>query len=154
VTDNTTRQNPGHGIALLGNTTATLSGGRITQNGFHEISLDDEATAIIGLEDAAELVVSHNFAAGMFVTDNGASAQINSGHIRFEVNGTGTWFGPVTDVLVDADGLDDADEATQGTDPHRDDTDGDGLRDRFETRYGFNPWTRAMASALTRTAMG
>jgi hypothetical protein len=138
--ENTVRQNGGHGIALFAGTTATISGGRITENGGHGIVLGEGTTATIGLEGAAELIVSHNGAAGIFVRDDGASAQMNSGRIRFEANRTGAHVG-VTDVLVDADGdgLDDTDEATRDTDPHRDDTDGDGLRDGFEVRYGFNP---------------
>jgi hypothetical protein len=49
--------------------------------------------------------------------------------------------GPVTDVIVDADGdgLDDADETVRGTDPRQPDTDGDGLRDGFEVQYGLDP---------------
>jgi hypothetical protein len=138
--ENTVRQNGEHGIALFAGTTATISGGRITENAVHGIVLGEGATATIGLEGAVELIVSHNGAAGIFVRDDGASAQINSGRIRFEANRTEAHVG-VTDVLVDADGdgLDDADEATRGTNPRDPDTDGDGLRDGFETRHGFNP---------------
>jgi parallel beta-helix repeat protein len=138
--ENTVRQNLGNGISLQRHTTATISGGHITQNALHGIFLGEGATATIGLEDAAELVVRHNFAAGIFVLDDGSFAQINSGRLRVEANRTGTLVG-VTDVLVDADadGLDDAGEASRGTDPSEPDTDGDGLLDSFETRYGFDP---------------
>ena len=138
--ENTVRQNGGHGMALFAGTTATINGGRITQNGVHGIVLSEGATATIGLDSAAELVVSHNGAAGIFVTDDGSSAQINSGRIRFAANRTGAHVG-VTDVLIDldADGLDDADEAIRGINPRDPDTDGDGLRDGFETRHGFDP---------------
>jgi parallel beta-helix repeat protein len=139
--ENTLRQNFGHGISLLGNTTATISGGLITQNESHGIFLSEGATATIGLDGVAELVVRHNGAAGIFVLDDGSSAQINSGRIRFEANRNEKWVGPVTDVIVDADGdgLDDADEAAQGTDPRDPDTDGDGLSDSFEASYGLDP---------------
>ncbi|MEP7012168.1 MAG: hypothetical protein ABJC13_17740 [Acidobacteriota bacterium] len=40
---------------------------------------------------------------------------------------------------LDFDGLSDADETVAGTDPANPDSDGDGLLDGFESRYGFNP---------------
>jgi hypothetical protein len=56
---------------------------------------------------------------GIFVPADGSSAQIHSGRIRFDANGGGAIVGPVTDVFVD--------------------TDGDGLDDGFEVRYGLAP---------------
>ena len=128
-------------MRLTSGSTATISGGLITLNGYAGIFLPVGATATIGLDGAAELVVSHNVAAGMFVETDGASAQINSGRMRFEANGGGAIVGRVTDVFVDTDGdgLGDTDEAARGTDPRRPDTDGDGLRDGFEVRYGLAP---------------
>jgi parallel beta-helix repeat protein len=140
--DNIVRRNSGLGIVLSCETTATISGGLVTQNGYHGIYLLCEASATIGLEGSAELVVSHNGAVGLYVFDgDGASAQINSGRIRFEANRAGARLGTATDVLVDADGdgLDDADEDSRRTDPRDSDTDDDGLLDRFETRYGLDP---------------
>jgi hypothetical protein len=144
VRENTVRQNRVHGIILGGGTTATISGGLITQNGLAGIYLFDGATATIGLDGAAELVVSHNTHGGLVVEDDGSSAQINRGHIRFDANPVGALFGPVIDVFVDTDGdgLGDADEAARGTDPRNPDTDGDGLRDGFEVRHGFDPLDR------------
>ncbi len=40
---------------------------------------------------------------------------------------------------ADGDGLSDADEAIQGTDPANPDSDGDGLEDGFEVRHGLDP---------------
>ena len=141
VQENTLRRNRGHGIGLGRGTTATISGGLITLNGYAGIRLSDGATATIGLDGAAELVVSHNDHGGIFVEADGSSARINSGRIRFDANGGGAIVGPVTDVFVDTDGdgLGDADEAARGTDPRQPDTDGDGLRDGFEVRYGLDP---------------
>jgi hypothetical protein len=141
VRDNTLLQNRGHGISLGPGTTATISGGLITRNGVAGIFLFDGATATIGLDGTAELVVSHNTHGGLVVEDDGSSAQINRGRIRFDANRVGALFGPVTDVFVDTDGdgLGDADEAARGTDARNPDTDGDGLRDGFEVRHGFDP---------------
>ncbi len=41
----------------------------------------------------------------------------------------------------DLDGLTNLEEAAQGTDPFQPDTDGDGMDDGWETRYGFDPCT-------------
>ena len=141
VQDNTLRRNHGNGIRLSTGSTASISGGLITLNGYAGIHLSVVATATIGLDGEAELVVSHNVAAGLFVDTDGSSARINSGRVRFDANGGGTIVGPVTDVFVDTDrdGLGDADEATRGTEPRRPDTDGDSLRDGFEVRYGLAP---------------
>ena len=84
--------------------------------------------------------MSHNGAAGIFVQRwRVGPDQQWPATLRGQSHRDVVW--PVTDVIVDADGdgLDDADEATRGTDPHLDDTDGDGLRDGFETRYGLDP---------------
>jgi parallel beta-helix repeat protein len=144
VRENTLRGNRVNGIILGPGTTATISGGLITLNAFAGIFLFDGATATIGLDGAAELVVSHNTHGGLVVEDDGSLAQINRGRIRFDTNGGGALFGPVTDVFVDTDGdgLGDADEAARGTDARRSDTDGDGLRDGFEVRHGFDPLDR------------
>ena len=139
--DNTLRRNLVSGMVLELGATATISGGLITLNGYYGILLARGGTATIGLDGAAELVVSHNVAAGLFVVADGSSARINSGRMRFDANGGGAIVGPVTDVFVDTDGdgLGDADEATRGTDARRPDTDGDGLPDGFEVRYGLAP---------------
>ena len=139
--ENTLRRNHGNGIRLSTGATASINGGLITLSGYVGIHLSVGATATIGLDGAAELVVSHNVAAGLFVDTDGSAARINSGRVRFDANGGGTIVGRVTDVFVDSDGdgLGDADEATRGTDPRRTDTDGDSLRDGFEVRYGLAP---------------
>ena len=139
--ENTLRRNLSDGISLEFGTTATISGGLITLNGYHGIRLFDGATATIGLDSAAELVISHNNAAGLFVDTDGSSARINRGRLRFDANRGGAIVGPVTDVFVDTDGdgLGDADEALRGTDPRQPDTDGDGLPDGFEVRHGLDP---------------
>ena len=141
VQENTLRRNQGHGIVLGRGTKATISGGLITLNGGAGISLQEGATATIGLDGAAALVVSHNNNGGIVVQADGSSAQINRGQIRFDANRGGDIIGLVTDVFVDTDGdgLGDADEALHGTDPRRPDTDGDSLRDGFEVRYGLAP---------------
>ena len=139
--ENTLRRNRGNGMRLTTGSTTTISGGLITLNGYAGIYLPEGATATIGLDGAAELVVSHNVAAGLLVETDSASARINSGRVRFVANGGGAIVGRVTDVFVDSDGdsLGDTDEAARGTDPRRPDTDGDGLRDGFEVRYGLAP---------------
>ena len=141
VQENTLRLNQGHGIVLGRGTTATISGGLITHNGGAGISLQDGASATLGLDGAAELVVSHNNQGGIVVDADGSAAQINSGRLRLDANRLGAIVGSVTDVLVDTDGdgLGDADEAARGTDPGRPDTDGDGLPDSFEVRHGLDP---------------
>jgi len=141
--DNTLRRNVTNGIIVTSGS-ATISGGSITLSGYHGIYLSNGATATIGLDGAAELVVSHSVGAGMFVEADGSSAQINRGRMRFDANRVGAIVGPVTDVFVDTDGdgLGDADETTRGTDPRRPDTDGDGLLDGFEVRYGLDPLDR------------
>jgi len=141
VQENTLRRNQGHGIVLGRGSTATISGGLITQNGGAGISLQDGATATIGLDGTAELVVSHNNNSGIVVAADGSAAQINRGRLRVDANRGRAIVGPVTDVFVDTDGdgLGDADEVVRGTDPRRPDTDGDGLRDGFEVQYGLAP---------------
>ena len=139
--ENTLRRNRGNGLWLVPGSTTSLSGGLITLNGYAGMYLPEGASASIGLDGAAELVVSHNVAAGLLVETDSASARINSGRIHFDANGGGAIVGRVTDVFVDSerDGLGDTDEAQRGTDPRRADTDGDGLRDGFEVRYGLAP---------------
>ena len=139
--ENTIRRNQGNGMRLTSGSTTTISGGLITLNGYAGIFLPVGASASIGLDGAAELVVSHNVAAGLRVETDVASARLNSGRVRFEANGGGAIVGRVTDVFVDSDGdgLGDTDEAARSTDSRRPDTDGDGLRDGFEVRYGLAP---------------
>jgi parallel beta-helix repeat protein len=136
--ENTLRRNNANGMRLLTGSTATISGGLIALNGYAGIHLSGGASATIGLDGAAELVVSHNVAAGLFVETDGSSARINRGLLRFDANGGGTIVGPVTDVFVDTDrdDLGDADEALRGTDPRRPDTDGHGL-DPLDPRDGL-----------------
>jgi parallel beta-helix repeat protein len=140
VRDNTLRQNQYAGLFVGRGTTATISGGLITHNGAAGLSIFDGATATIGLDGTADLVVSHNSGVGILVRASGI-ARINRGRLRFEANRGVDILGPVTDVFVDTDGdgLSDADEVCLGTDPRNPDTDGDGLRDGFEVRHGFAP---------------
>ena len=146
ATNNTLHRNGDDGIDLARGTMATISGGVITLHGDQGIRLRDGATAAIGLDGAAEIVVSENLGAGIFVTADGSSAQINRGRLRIDANRGGDILGPVTeDVFVDTDrdGLGDADEAARGTDPRNPDLDGDGLTDGEEVHvYGTDP-TRA-----------
>ncbi|MEZ4468025.1 MAG: hypothetical protein R3F43_27230 [bacterium] len=51
----------------------------------------------------------------------------------------------------DGDGLTDADEELQGTDPDNPDTDGDGLRDGLEVRTGTDPWRRTPIATACAT---
>ena len=149
------RRNGGNGLRLVTGSTTSINGGLITLNGYAGIYLPEGAIARIGLDGVAELVVSHNVAAGLLVDPDGASARLNSGRIRFEANGGGAIVGPGTDVFVDTDrdGLGDTDEVARGTDPRRPDTDGDGLPDGFEVRYGLAPLD-PRDSLATRTATG
>jgi Bacterial TSP3 repeat len=126
--DNTVRQNLGHGINVGLSTTAIISGGLITLNGYHGIFLEPHATATIGLDGAVELVVSHNFAAGIFVTDDGLT------NIDEQAEGTDP-----RRPDTDEDGLTDGEEVRDGTDPTRADTDQGGLTDGEEVRLGTDP---------------
>ena len=79
ATHNTVHRNGGAGIDLARGATATINGGSITLNREQGIRLREGATAAIGLDGAAEVVVSENLGAGIFVTTDGSLAQINRG---------------------------------------------------------------------------
>ena len=142
---------------LANGTTATISGGLITLNGYAWDSPPRGATATIGLDGAAELVVSHNVARRDFCGRPTARRPRSTvGGCASTPIAAGAIVGPVTDVFVDTDGdgLGDADEAARGTDPRRPDTDGDGLLDGFEVRLRPGPPGPARWPEPTRTAMG
>jgi nitrous oxidase accessory protein NosD/streptogramin lyase len=155
ATHNIVHRNGGDGIDLARGATATINGGSISLSRHQGIRLRDGAIAAIALDGTAEVVVSENLGAGIFVTNDGSLARINRGRLRLEANRASAILGPVTDVFVDTDedDLGDTDEVNRGTDPRQ--------PTRMETacrmalRYGmvWTPWTHAMREPIW-TAMG
>jgi parallel beta-helix repeat protein len=106
IRDNTIRENNGDGILVRGTSNVIISGGAISQNAGDGVSLVGASTAIIG-QEGDSLTLSHNGRAGIFVTTDGSSAQINRSHIVFENNRSGDTIGPITeatnnDIAIDA----------------------------------------------------
>ena len=138
--------NGNSGIALRGSV-ARISGGVLSHNRGSGVFLAQASTATIGL-DGAILTLAQNGSRGIFVTNDGSVARINSARIMFDRNAGGNTIGPVLDFPdADLDGLRDAEEAALGTHPNHPDTDGDTFSDGVEVVSASDP----LASGSTPT---
>jgi hypothetical protein len=67
------------------------------------------------------------------------SAGSDAGHVPIPDAARAAGFGGLATMDTDSDGMSDAYETKNGTDPLKSDTDGDGLTDTFERSHGFDP---------------
>jgi Right handed beta helix region len=96
----------GHGIFIGGGSEAIINGGLITRNQHHGIMVSISpftpepmpAIARIGLDSTTVLEISDDGGAGLFVADDGSSAEIDSRNLMFRNNAGGDIIGDVTDV--------------------------------------------------------
>jgi parallel beta-helix repeat protein len=101
-----TQDRNGHGIIIAGGSEATINGGLSTRNQRHGIMVRVSpftpepipATARIGLDSTTLLEIPDNGGAGLFVADDGSSAEIDSRNLVFRNNAEGDIIGDVTDV--------------------------------------------------------
>ena len=122
LTGNTLSNSP-VGLMLQGNPAAvTLRGDTITGSSYAAVSLIGGATLEMGLDGPEALRIVDNSGDGLLVADDTSQVALNSEWTQFEGNDGGDIRGRGTIVdVADAD------------------TDGDGLLDSFERRYGFDP---------------
>jgi parallel beta-helix repeat protein len=101
-----TNERNGNGILIAGGSEATINGGLIARNQRHGIMVRVSpfmpepmpGTARIGLDSTTVLEISDNGGAGLFVADDGSSAEIDSRNLVFRHNAGGDMIGDVTDV--------------------------------------------------------
>jgi hypothetical protein len=83
---------------------ASISGGIIAQNAAHGILVfrspfaPETGRARIGLDGTAVIEISDNGGAGIFVSDDGSEAEIDSHRIVFGGNAEGDTVGNVVDI--------------------------------------------------------
>jgi hypothetical protein len=101
-----TQDRNGHGIIIAGGSEATINGGLSTRNQRHGIIVRVSpftpepipATVQIGLDTTTTLEITDNGGAGLFVADDGSSAEIDSRNIVFRTNTESDIIGNVIDV--------------------------------------------------------
>jgi parallel beta-helix repeat protein len=93
-----------NGINVGGGSVASISGGTIAQNAAHGILVTrslfspEIGTAHVGIDSDAVLELTDNGGAGIFVSDDGSVAEIDSRNIVFRDNAEGDTVGNVIDV--------------------------------------------------------